>query len=58
MGEYVIDFGWNVGGTSKKGTLQKDTAEFPDSDLIRLSSDQRSGISDATGLAPRVVRLD
>ncbi len=33
-GEDVIDFGWNVGGTSKKGTLQKDTAELPDSGTI------------------------
>lgn len=30
-GEDVIDFGWNLGGTSKKGTLQKDTTELPDS---------------------------
>ncbi len=29
-GEDVIDFGWNVGGASKKGTLQKDTRELPD----------------------------
>lgn len=29
-GEDVIDFGWNLGGTSKKGTLQKDTTELPD----------------------------
>lgn len=33
-GEDVIDFGWNVGGTSKKGTLQKDTLELPDSGII------------------------
>jgi hypothetical protein len=33
-GEDVIDFGWNVGGTSKKGTLQKDTSELPDSGTI------------------------
>jgi hypothetical protein len=32
-GEDVIDFGWNVGGTSKKGTLQKDTRELPDGGL-------------------------
>lgn len=29
-GEDVIDYGWNVGGTPKKGTLQKDTTELPD----------------------------
>lgn len=33
-GEDVIDFGWNPGGSSKKGTLQKDTAELPDSGTI------------------------
>lgn len=33
-GEDVIDFGWNVGGTSKKGTLQKDTLELPDSGTV------------------------
>lgn len=33
-GEDVIDFGWNSNGTSKKGTLQKDTAELPDSGTI------------------------
>ena len=33
-GEDVIDFGWNAGGTSKKGTLQKDTLELPDSGTI------------------------
>lgn len=33
-GEDVIDFGWNVGGTSKKGTLQKDTNELPDAGTV------------------------
>ena len=33
-GEDVIDFGWNVGGASKKGTLQKDTLELPDSGTV------------------------
>ena len=33
-GEDVIDFGWNVGGTSKKGTLQKDTNELPDAGTL------------------------
>ncbi len=36
-GEDVIDFGWNVGGTSKKGTLQKDTLELPDSGTVGLA---------------------
>jgi hypothetical protein len=29
-GEDVIDFGWDLGGISKAGTLQKDTVELPD----------------------------
>ena len=29
-GEDVIDFGWNPGGSTKKGSLQKDTTELPD----------------------------
>jgi hypothetical protein len=33
-GEDVIDFGWNVGGASKKGTLQKDTRELPDAGTV------------------------
>lgn len=33
-GEDVIDFGWNVGGSPKKGTLQKDTQELPDSGTV------------------------
>jgi hypothetical protein len=36
-GEDVIDFVWNVGGTSKKGTLQKDPLELPDSGTICCS---------------------
>jgi PilX N-terminal len=33
-GEDVIDYGWDVGGISKKGTLQKDTTELPDTGSI------------------------
>jgi hypothetical protein len=33
-GEDIIDFGWNSNGSSKKGTLQKDTSELPDSGTI------------------------
>ncbi|MFV0390122.1 MAG: PilX N-terminal domain-containing pilus assembly protein [Pyrinomonadaceae bacterium] len=29
-GEDAIDFGWEGGGSPKKGTLQKDTSELPD----------------------------
>lgn len=33
-GEDVIDYGWNADGTSKKGTLQKDTTELPDTGTV------------------------
>lgn len=33
-GEDVIDFGWGPGGKSKKGTLQKDTSELPDTGTV------------------------
>ena len=71
-GEDVIDFGWNVGGTSKKGTLQKDTNELPDSGtvgsapLIPLSTPVTDRLSrantvlstyNANGYFRRAVRL-
>lgn len=34
VGEDVIDFGWNADGSTKKGTLQKNTGELPDSGTI------------------------
>jgi hypothetical protein len=33
-GEDVIDYGWNVGGTPKKGTLQKDITELPNTGTV------------------------
>ena len=52
-GEDVIDFGWNPGGTSKKGTLQKDTRELPDSITV-------PGTSVATNapVEDRITRAD
>ncbi len=40
-GEDVIDFGWDAaqGGASKKGTLQKDTSELPDTGNSWLVTD-------------------
>jgi hypothetical protein len=49
-GEDVIDFGWNVGGTSKKGSLQKDTLELPDAGTI--------GTAPSPTTAPVTSRLD
>ena len=50
-GEDVIDFGWNVGGTSKKGTLQKDTLELPDSGTLCCTPANGAAVTDATRLA-------
>ena len=49
-GEDVIDFGWNVGGTSKKGTLQKDTNELPDSGTICCTPANGAVVTDTTRL--------
>lgn len=50
-GEDVIDFGWNVGGTPKKGTLQKDTRELPDSGTICCTPSTSASVTDLTRLA-------
>lgn len=50
-GEDVIDFGWNVGGTSKKGTLQKDTTELPDAGTLCCTPTNGAAVTDATRLA-------
>lgn len=49
-GEDVIDFGWNASGTSKKGTLQKDTAELPDAGTICCAPPNGAPVNDATRL--------
>jgi hypothetical protein len=54
-GEDVIDFGWNVGGTSKKGTLQKDVLELPDSGTIGTAPLSNAPISDRTGRANTIL---
>ena len=67
-GEDVIDFGWDAskGGKSKKGTLQKDTNELPDTgsfwNLDGLNAAQRiiyvmSAMSYETPFFRRSVRL-
>jgi hypothetical protein len=55
-GEDVIDFGWNVGGTSKKGTLQKDTRELPDSGTVGfVPSPVNAPVADRTDRANTVL---
>lgn len=66
-GEDVIDFGWDAdkGGASKKGTLQKDTSELPDTGAVwDLSSTSRQARSNEvmrwrnpTNYFRRAVRL-
>ena len=50
-GEDVIDFGWNANGTSKKGSLQKDTTELPDSGTICCTPATGAAVTDATRVA-------
>jgi PilX N-terminal len=47
-GEDVIDFGWTSSGTSKEGTLQKDTRELPDSGTICCTPTTAAPVNDAT----------
>ncbi len=49
-GEDVIDFGWNSDGTSKKGSLQKDTNELPDSGTVCCTPANGAAVSDSTRL--------
>ena len=53
-GEDVIDFGWDAtkGAASKKGTLQKDTAELPDSGGIGITPAANAPV------AGRITRAD
>lgn len=51
-GEDVIDFGWNADGSPKKGTLQKNTGELPDSGTICCSPvSPNAPVTDSTRLA-------
>ena len=50
-GEDVIDFGWNPDGTSRKGTLQKDTNELPDSGTVCCTPASGAAVNDATRLS-------
>ena len=54
-GEDVIDFGWNADATSKKGTLQKDTTELPDSSVAR--SFASTSVNDRRSLALDVLSV-
>jgi hypothetical protein len=50
-GEDVVDFGWNSGGTSKKGSLQKDTRELPDAGTICCTPTSGAPATDATRMS-------
>lgn len=57
-GEDVIDFGWNADGTSKKGTLQKDTTELPDSGVIGITPATNASIADRDIRVRTVLPID
>ena len=56
-GEDVIDFGWNSGGASKKGTLQKDTRELPDAGTICCAPTPGAAVTDTTRLNRAVAAM-
>ncbi|MGC2234818.1 MAG: PilX N-terminal domain-containing pilus assembly protein [Pyrinomonadaceae bacterium] len=49
-GEDVIDFGWITGGRTKKGTLQKNTSELPDSGTICCTPTGGAPVTDSVRL--------
>ena len=57
-GEDVIDFGWDAskGGVSKKGTLQKDTRELPDTGANLPGSTSWASVIDRIPRALSVMR--
>ena len=57
-GEDVLDFGWdaNASALSKKGTLQKDTAELPDSGTIGVTPLANAPVTDRIARAQVVLQ--
>ncbi len=55
-GEDVIDFGWSAGGISKKGKLQKDTNELPDSGTIGTTPTTTASAADRLVRAQAVLQ--
>lgn len=56
-GEDVIDFGWNPDGSSKKGSLQKDTTELPDSGVLGTTPATNAPIADRLARALTVLPM-
>lgn len=54
-GEDIIDFGWNSDGTTKKGTLQKDPTELPDSGVLGVTPATTAPITDRLARAFTVL---
>ena len=55
-GEDVIDFGWSSGGVSKKGRLQKNTAELPDSGTIGSKPAINAVVTDRLARAQQIMQ--
>lgn len=54
-GEDIIDFGWDVGGIAKKGTLQKDTAELPDAGTLGITPAVNAPVTDRLARAQSLI---
>jgi hypothetical protein len=55
-GEDVIDFGWDLGGIARKGTLQKDTTELPDGGTIGITPATNAPVTDRLVRAQAVMQ--
>ena len=58
-GEDVLNFGWDAsaGGAPKKGTLQKDTAELPDSGTIGVTPAANAPVADRIARAQVALQI-
>lgn len=54
-GEDVINFGWDTGGISRKGTLQKDTNELPDGGTVGITPATNASVTDRLVRAQAVM---
>ncbi len=56
-GEDVINFGWDIGGITKNGTLQKDTSELPDGGTLGITPAANAPVADRLVRAQSVMQM-
>jgi hypothetical protein len=57
-GEDVVDFGWGSGGQSKKGRLQKNIKELPDSGTLGIRPLVSASVTDRLARAKEVLKME